>query len=162
MIQINQPSLPQTQQSGFSLLEVLISLIILAIGLLGIAGLQATGLKQNHSAYMRSQATQFAYDIADRMRANMTAVDSYSTADPCPDQAQTDPLPNDCTAGCSPIQMAANDLCEWRSAISETLPLDETTISKASGIHTITINWDDNRDGVVDSDDPDFRVSFQL
>ena len=57
--------------SGFTLIEVLISMLILAVGLLGLAGLQATGLRNNLSAYNRSQATQLAYDMADRMRANV-------------------------------------------------------------------------------------------
>ena len=56
--------------SGFTLLEVLVALVILSIGLLGLAGLQAASLRYNHSSYLRSQATLIAYDIVDRMRAN--------------------------------------------------------------------------------------------
>tara|TARA_R110001583_G_scaffold173287_1_gene327195 strand:- start:40849 stop:41307 length:459 start_codon:yes stop_codon:yes gene_type:complete len=148
----------KTKQSGFTLLEVLITLVILAIGLLGLAGMQATGLKNNHSAYMRSQATQFAYDIADRMRANTIAIASYITSDPSTASAQASCM----AAGCTPAQMAGNDLFEWNSALTSTLPLAEATISVATGVYTITINWDDNRDGLVDSDDPDFQVSFEL
>ena len=58
------------KNTGFTLIEVLIAMIILAVGLLGLAGLQATSLRNNQSAYNRSVATQLAYDIADRMRAN--------------------------------------------------------------------------------------------
>lgn len=151
----------KTNQSGFTLLEVLITLVILAIGLLGLAGLQATGLKNNHSAYMRSQATQLAYDIADRMRANMTAVesDSYITSNPSSAAKQTTCMT---APGCDPALMAENDLYEWNLALTNSLPLVEASISILSGTHTITINWDDNRDGLVDGDDPDFQVSFQL
>lgn len=146
-------------QAGFTLLEVLITLVILAIGLLGLAGIQATGLKNNHSAYMRSQATQLAYDIADRMRANMTAVDSYLTTDPSSAGIKTSCME---VSGCAPVDMAENDLYEWNLALTNALPLAEAIVSIASGVHTITINWDDNRDGLVDSDDPDFQVSFGL
>ncbi len=58
--------------TGFTLIEVLIAMLVLAVGLLGLAGLQATSLRNNQSAYNRSQATQLAYDLADRMRANFT------------------------------------------------------------------------------------------
>ncbi len=55
---------------GFTLLEILVAVLVLSIGLLGIAGLQVTGLRFNHSAYARTQATLLAYELADRMRAN--------------------------------------------------------------------------------------------
>ena len=57
-------------EKGFSLIEVLISLVIIAVGLLGLASLQITGVRNNHSAYLRSQMTFLTYDIVDRMRAN--------------------------------------------------------------------------------------------
>ena len=66
--------------TGFTLIEVLIAMLVLAVGLLGLAGLQATSLKNNQSAYNRSQATQLAYDMADRMRANVAGVATYTNA----------------------------------------------------------------------------------
>jgi len=59
------------KHKGFTLIEVLVSMIVLAIGLLGLAGLQMSSLRNNLSAYHRSQATQLAYDMADRMRTNI-------------------------------------------------------------------------------------------
>lgn len=55
---------------GFTLLEVLIAMVVFAIGMLGLAGMQGTALKDNNDAYMRSQAVFFAYDMGDRIRAN--------------------------------------------------------------------------------------------
>ena len=55
---------------GITLIEVLVTVVVLAFGLLGLAGLQANSLRNNHSAYLRSQATYLATDIIDRMRAN--------------------------------------------------------------------------------------------
>jgi len=60
-------------QQGFSLLEVLIAALVLAIGLLGLAALQASGLQSGHASSLHSQATLLAYDIADRMRAILSA-----------------------------------------------------------------------------------------
>lgn len=57
--------------AGFTLIEILISVVVLAIGLLGMAALQMNGLRNNQSAYFRAQATQLAYDMADRMRTNI-------------------------------------------------------------------------------------------
>jgi type IV pilus assembly protein PilV len=62
-----------TNQRGFTLTEVLIAVLVLAVGLLGLAGLQLAGMKSNHSAYLRSQATIVAYDLLDRMRADPAA-----------------------------------------------------------------------------------------
>jgi len=153
------------KQSGFTLLEVLITLVILAIGLLGLAGLQAVGLQQNHSAYMRSQATQAAYSIMDRMRANpveMAAIGNKYLTSPKDANVQAG-----CTAGgCDETQMAENDLFEWNEALNSSLPnlavpVDLGNITVNGSIYTITINWDDNRDGAINNADPNFQVRFQ-
>lgn len=110
------------KQSGFNLIEVMIALVVVSIGLLGMAILQMTSLQQNQSAYHRSQATLLAYDITDRMRANMDEVDagSYFAASGTPT--------SDCinytgaAAGCTPAEMAANDLDEWQASIATELP----------------------------------------
>ncbi len=60
------------RQRGFSLIEVLIAMLVLAIGLLGMAQMQASGLRSTHGAYLRTQATLLAGDMLDSMRANMT------------------------------------------------------------------------------------------
>ncbi|WP_066976792.1 type IV pilus modification protein PilV [Methylomonas lenta] len=167
------------KSAGFTLIEVLVAVVVLAIGLLGLAGLQASSLRNNQSAYNRSQATQLAYDIADRMRANTIAQANYLTATMAP-TAATDQAA-DCEAvstTCTPADMAENDLFEWNAALTTLLPSGVGTITIAGGIYTITINWDDNRDGDVDGDggapdgdtdadgdtddDPFFQMSFQL
>jgi type IV pilus assembly protein PilV len=144
------------KKTGFTLIEVLIAMVVLAVGLLGLAGLQATSLKNNQSAYNRSQATQLAYDLADRMRANTGAAASYLTAAAGNANCSS-------TTGCSATDMAKNDLFEWNAAISQALPAGAVgSIALAGGIYTITINWDDNRDDAVNSSDPNFQMSFQL
>jgi type IV pilus assembly protein PilV len=169
--------------TGFTLIEVLIAMLILAVGLLGLAALQATSLRNNQSAYYRSQATQLAYDIADRMRANVASADTYTTI--LPENASQKP---NCltTEGCTMAEMAENDLSEWNAAIQAILPSGEGDGNKAYGNitnpdgsnYTVTMSWDDNRDGDVDGhtdavqgdadsdgdpdDDPFFQMSFRL
>ena len=68
------------KSNGFTLIEVLISLVVLSLGLLGLAALQASSLRSNQGAYYRSQAAQFAYNIADRMRANVVEASKGATS----------------------------------------------------------------------------------
>jgi type IV pilus assembly protein PilV len=163
---------------GFTLIEVLIAMIILAVGLLGLARLQATGLGNNQSAYNRTQAMQLAYDITDKMRAN-SCLDSATkkpiaeqyittaTAPTCP----TGNMGSVCTAcegsNCTPAQLVAKDLYDWNLALTNTLakgtganPVGK--ITKSGVIYTVTINWDDNKDGIVDVQDPNFQLQVQL
>ena len=66
---------------GFSMIEVLVTLLVLSIGLLGLAAMQVRSIKNTHSAYLRSQATYLAYDMLDRMRANMANINGYAGID---------------------------------------------------------------------------------
>lgn len=67
---------------GLTLVEILVALLVLSIGLLGLAALQTTSLRFNTSAYYRTQATALAYDLSDRMRANrQAALDGLYNAD---------------------------------------------------------------------------------
>jgi len=141
----------QRRQGGFTLLEILIAIVILSIGLLGLAGLQATGLKNNYSAYQRTQASLLANEMLDRIRANRQGleagaydnVDSTVTSDPgC------------ITSGCSPAQMALHDAHDWATRLSDLLPAGRGRVSGAGGnsIFTITVMWDDERTGATGTD----------
>ena len=68
-----------TSDSGFTLIEVLVALVIVALGMLGNAMLQLQGMKNSNDAYLRSQIGIFAYDIADKIRANRECQDAYLT-----------------------------------------------------------------------------------
>lgn len=140
---------------GFTLIEVLIAMLVLAVGLLGLAGLQASSLSSNQSAYNRSQATQLAYDLADRVRANASAAALTRYIGAIPTAGTTTCLN---TTGCTPTQMAANDLFEWNSAVSSTLPSGAGSIAVAAGVYTITINWTDDQNG----NGPNFQTRFRL
>ncbi len=155
---------------GFTLLEVLVAIVVLSIGLLGLAGLQAAGLRNNQNAYLRTIATQQAYDMADRIRANPGGVltgqyNSISTAIPAA-------APTDCVVNsCSTTDMATYDAYAWRVATASLLPSGRGSVSRTGGTNrfTIAVMWDDARTGATGTDcgsDPAvdltcFSMSFQ-
>jgi type IV pilus assembly protein PilV len=151
------------KNAGFTLIEVLIATLVLAAGLLGLAGLQVTSLRNNQSAYNRSQATQLTYDIADRIRANPLVAGNYLTTSAAISETTNADYPA-CTsaAPCNPTQFAVKDLYEWSNALSNTLPAGTGTITLTGAVYTISVKWDDNRDGAVNNSDPNFMMSFQL
>lgn len=126
---------------GFTLLEILIALVILSIGLLGIAALQGVGLRSSHGAYLTSQASLLAYDIADRIRANpgMIALGgSIATAD------------GDCDINVSGLGLSDADRVEWSCSVQTLLPSGSGSVSRTAstaiaGASTVTIDlrWQD-------------------
>ncbi|HFD80827.1 MAG TPA: type IV pilus modification protein PilV [Gammaproteobacteria bacterium] len=122
-------------QRGFTLIEVLVAVIVLSIGLLGLAGLQATGLKNNHSAYLRSQAVTYAYDITDRMRANRNSAigGNYNFV-----------AGNAIPSGSG---IAQSDLAEWLTSVRNNLPGGDASVVVNGRSVVIDIQWDDSRAG---------------
>lgn len=113
------------RQSGFTLLEVLITLIVLSVGLLGLAGLQTMSLRNNHDAYLRSQVISQIYDIVDRMRANSARVDdvyNMTNTDYTFDAIGQKTENCDKKVGCTTSEMAAHDLFNWNQSIRNSLP----------------------------------------
>ena len=132
----------KNNMAGFSLLEVLIAFLILTIGLLGMAGLQATSLRNNHSTYLRSQAIIHAYDIMDRMRANKAAALAGNYARDFGDSKPT----QTCSSACSASNMALADQNGWVDAVSR-LPSGDGSIAVTNtGAATVIVRWDDVRD----------------
>jgi type IV pilus assembly protein PilV len=126
--------LPRVQR-GVALLEILVSIVVLAIGLLGYAGLQAVSLKNSASAYQRSQATLLANDIIDRMRANrvQSAPGSYNIA------------VGSASGGSA---LAAQDLADWKTLLANALPGGDGSVTvDTNGNVTVTVVWVDKRDG---------------
>jgi type IV pilus assembly protein PilV len=138
-------------ESGFTLLEVLIALLVMSIGLLGIGKMMMLSARANDSAYMRSQATALAYTILDDMRANRaTAISQgYDTAQVAPAQLACATAAPGCTAG----QVAQNDTFLWNQALATALPNGAGTVVTAvapdstTGANnvtaTITVTWSD-------------------
>lgn len=137
---------------GFTLIEVLVALLVLSIGLLGLAALQITSLQFNTDSYARTQATLLAYDILDRMRANSAAVstgkyDASSSTVSAKISAYNTCKASTCacnTSACDSDNLATYDLGKWYEKQSSLLPgaaSNPATVERSGSQVTITINW---------------------
>ena len=140
---------------GFTLIEVLVSLVVLSIGLLGTAKLMIFSARSNDSAYLRTQATALAYEMLDNMRANQqqAIAGSYTTA---LSAAPTNPGFTCLGAtACTPPNLALYDIYQWKLRLNATsgipplgaLPTGQgsvaTTLTGTQTTVVITVSWDD-------------------
>ncbi len=131
------------QQRGVSLLEAMISLLIISIGLLGIATLQITSMKQNASALNHSQAVWLGYNMADRIRSNNSEFVNYAGIDTSASYSR------DCmTAPCNTTQMITADAEEWATQI-QNLPGGLGLITGDATQLNVTVMWDDDGTGAT-------------
>lgn len=109
---------PNGKGGGFTLIEVLVAVVVLGVGLLGLAALQVSGLYYTHGSALRAQATLLASDMAERMQANPLGMQANNYNNPTATQH------GDCvgTTGCAPADMAQHDASEWNLALSTQLP----------------------------------------
>ena len=151
---VGSPGLPAGRRSrGISLVEVLVALLVLSIGLLGIAGLQAQSLRHSLDALHRSQATVLGNTLLDRLRANREAArdpathqydfsglfDYGSTADPA--------YPPPAVSSSNPV--VASDLVAWIAQLDK-LPAGTGAVDcQASGVCVVVVEWDEARIGVA-------------
>ena len=129
------------KQSGFTLIEAMVAMLVLSIGLLGLAGLMASSMRNNQSAYHRTQATWLAYDALDRMRANRVSAQGGGYI-----AANALGAPANCVAappGGGTI--AAQDIAAWKNMIACALPEGDGSIVVNGSQVTITIQWNDSR-----------------
>lgn len=119
--------------AGFTLLEVMVTLVVVSTGLLGFAGLLNKSIASNRQAYYRSQATVLANDVVERMRVNRVAAlaGSYNLA------VDSDP---------SSGSVAGDDLVNWIELVSDALPAGDGAVSTdGSGNVTVNIQWFDGK-----------------
>lgn len=143
-------------QSGFTLIEVMVTVFVMAVGMLGVAGMQAVSVRESQNTYYRTQADLLASDMVDRMRANRTGSRSgndngYLAAAPVGSA--------NCSSTCDEDNMADFDLKEWHDALTAsslptaaaTITLNQDLLNPAGvtigSVYTVQIFWDENRDG---------------
>lgn len=144
-----RPGLARRARGG-SLLEVLVSIVIASIGLLGLAGINATAVRYGKLSQYRAIATLLVGDITERMRANPTAVaaSNYQFQQDYVTQqaaiAAVNPACNSVATACTPAQMAAADIAAWRQSVRSSLPSGSVRIDRtASGASDVWIAWTD-------------------
>ena len=101
------------QQSGFTMIEVLVTIAILVVGLLGLAAMQTLSTLAELESYQRSQALVLVRDMADRMNANKAQITSYVASN-------VGTSPEDCSAYVTspPTGSHKLDLCEWNNLLN--------------------------------------------
>lgn len=131
---VRQPLAKQSlrREGGSSLIEVMVTVLILSTSLLGMAALQHRSLQYNHGAYLRSQANILAYDVLDRIRVNRANIDDYALA-----------FEAEAPGGDS---LAQTDLREWRANVVAKLPDGDSSIActPTQRMCTVSIQWADN------------------
>jgi type IV pilus assembly protein PilV len=133
------------KESGFSMVEVLVALVVLAIGLLGIAALYLSSLQSGRTAIYRTQAITLAADLADRIRMNRSAQAAYGTL-----FADAEAVVGSCstTGGCSDADLASTDLANWKNQIVQQLPNGEGQVVVTAPVgagepatYVVTVRW---------------------
>ena len=148
------------KQSGFTLIETLVSLVLISIGILSFALMQAESMRATHTSLQRTKAIHFASDMLERVRANVSAVidnpANYTTdnsapanapANACSDAGAVDAI------NCTPVQLAEYDVWEWKTDITQASSglingAGAITVTGANPPYnaTITISWSDRKE----------------
>lgn len=144
-------------QRGITLIESLVAIVVMALGILGILGVQMRTLTDTQTSVRRAQAIRLIEDMGERMKANPSALanlNSYVT-----NFAATPTVP-DCSGGCTAANLATYDVAVWKRTVRENLPLGKASIFVAPGETNgnrrqlgVIVAWRENeRDGMSDTD----------
>lgn len=141
-------------QRGMSLIECLVALVVLAMGMLGMATLILEGLRNAHLALLHTQAVNLVSDMIERIRANPVARGAYDCGAYAGGPAERACAPSDAGDGatCTPSQLAEDDLARWQDAARIALPLETTPCaanveySGAGGVdetdrYRVSVSW---------------------
>lgn len=124
---------------GFTLIELLVALLVLAIALLGLAGLQSVAVQENRGALLRTQALVSAQEILDRMRSNRTQAlaSAYQTT-----LAQAASNYTACSPCATASAAAVNDLRQWKLGLEQQLPNGQGAIrTPGTNLFEVTVRW---------------------
>lgn len=147
------------KSQGFSMIEVLVALVVLAIGLLGFALLQTMNLRFTQSANYRTQATNLAYDLLDQMRANRYQAAWYTTAASFNAGAVSN---IECSRPIGAVTIQASS-DRWKCQVARILgPSASADVTYNNGVVRVTIAWGDHRWEETDNDPTVFSLTTRL
>jgi type IV pilus assembly protein PilV len=136
-------------QSGLSMVEIMVSIIIMAVGLLGLAGLQMNAMKYQKSSSQRSEASDAAYDLSERMRANAAFRDTYLSPNNTYATGAVPITASDASCGlvssCTGATIAQNDLNNWYRTVQRRLVGGSGSLVTVPGAtiptYDVTLMW---------------------
>ena len=154
------------KQSGFTLVEVMVALVVMAVGMLGIAALYIESLRSGHMSVSYTTAVTLTADMADRIRANSAATVSYAGAAAANAVAGAD---NSCVntiaenINCSAAQLAADDWFSWYEDVKDTMPVGRVATvavvpNPPVNVYTITLSWPERGQAVPVT----YAITFSL
>ncbi|WP_312327768.1 type IV pilus modification protein PilV [Stenotrophomonas sp.] len=153
---IRNPYRPRGRQRGFSLLEVLVAVVVLAFGLLGFALLQTMNVRYVQSANYRTQATNLAYDLTEQMRSNRHASEWYSNASFA---AGTKTAAGVCARPINNVTVEQN-IARWQCQVVKALGNNASAnVTVSAGVATVRVSWADER---WSRTAPDAATTFEI
>jgi len=140
------------RQRGDTMIEVLVTIIVIAVGVLGAAALQVTTLKNLSSSHSATVAALVAEDLTERMRANPAA----TLADDYVHNAAPAAFPDCAANSCNEAQLAAYDMGTWWNQMTAVLPAASGQVTRNPGTNTfvVTVRWDEDRSGSAGTNCP--------
>ena len=144
-------------QRGITLLESLVAIVVMALGILGILGVQMRTLSDTQTGVRRAQAIRLIEDMCERMKANPSALANLSSY--VSNFAASPTVPS-CASGCTAANLATYDVAVWKRTVRESLPLGKASIFVAPGEADgnrrqlgVIVAWRENeRDGMSTTD----------
>lgn len=146
------------KHKGMSLIEVLVALLVFAVGIVGFAALQLKSVRQVEETYSRSQAMSVAHDFIERARANLTAESQAYYLQPSSWSGDLND-PGDCIVtgaapsaadACESEQMARSDVYEVRSSLSGLLVNGKMNYAACDQVYCVTVAWGETQLGDCD------------
>ena len=127
-------SVNMRRDAGFHLIESLVTLFVLTVGILGVAGLQAVAIRSHQNSFQNNQALILAQNMADRVRANRVGVQYYDQVG----SSNVGAYDAACftTVGCSSESMAHTDIYQWQEDLANALPGGKGILCRDSTVPT--------------------------